>query len=111
MAELQEKFTYDDDPLNALERSISLERLAPYSGLAQGNRKGCSLSVVSPNSGCGPINCISEPFEVGSAEVCSKSASLVIGIPRRLVDCPSPQFQRSEVRIALEIWDRRERRL
>src|SRR4029450_9156469 len=39
MAELQEKFTYDDDALNALERSISLERLAPYSGLAQGNRK------------------------------------------------------------------------
>jgi hypothetical protein len=38
MAELQAKFVYDETVIVNLERSLSLDRLAPYLDLANGNR-------------------------------------------------------------------------
>jgi len=39
MAANQSNFVYDQGPLNALERALSVERLSPYLDLAEGDRK------------------------------------------------------------------------
>lgn len=99
---MQEKFQYDGNSLNALERSISIERLQAYLDLAEGD-KGYAISLYEWNTKLSEaLYSLIQGFEVTLRNAIHKTMTLEFQREDWFSVVPLEQEQRKQLRQASE---------